>query len=239
MSRNVMLATAAVTAVALTESPGLDRMGYPNHTATQKTVQSDAVVVGKVTAIEKEEVEVLPHQGAADKAKMRVAVIKVETGLVGARNVTHVKVLIPGAAAEQPAVEPGAGGPFGRRRAYQFDNGAVVLKESQEGLFFLVRHPTAVNYYAISPAFAPVDPKADTYKDDVAKVKAVVATFADPLAALTADKAEDRMTAAAVLIQKYRRGSSVPAKEVAIPAEETKAILKAMLDADWTAAEKP
>ena len=31
----------------------------------------------------------------------------------------------------------------------------------------------------------------------------------------------------------------MPAKEVAIPAEETKAILKALLEADWTAADKP
>ena len=108
-----ILFAAAVAAVALIASPAVAlRIAMPIQNTTQKTVQADAVVVGKVTEIEKDEVEVLPHQGATDKVKMRVAVIKVETGLAGAKNVTHVKVLMPGAAADQPAQpEPLPGGP--------------------------------------------------------------------------------------------------------------------------------
>ena len=94
--------------------------------------------------VEKDEVEVLPHQGATDQVKMRVAAIKIETGLTGAKNVTHVKVLIPGTASEQPATDPadnGGGGRFGR---YYPGNGTVTLKEGQGGLFFLAKHPTVM-----------------------------------------------------------------------------------------------
>jgi len=233
------LFAATLAAVALIASPAVAlRIAMPIQNTAQKAIQADAVVVGKVTEIEKDEVEVTPHQGATDKTKMKVAVIKIETGLVGAKNVTHVKVLIPGAAADQPAQpEPGIGRPIGRPGLGGF--GPISLKEGEEGLFFLVKHPTAANYYTINMGNTPVAIKAETYKDDVAKVKAIVATLADPMAALKADKVEDRLAATSILLQKYRRGLTVPAKEVAIPAEETKAILKALLDADWTAADKP
>ena len=229
---------AALATLALTAAPASALVMIANFNTAQKALQADAVVVGKVSEIEKEEVEVLPHQGATDKTKMKVAVIKIETGLVGAKNVTHVKVLMPGAAAEQPAQplpgRPGIGRPI---RLGGF--GPISLKEGEEGLFFLAKHPTAANYFTINPGHNPIPAKAETYKDDVAKVKAVVAVVADPMAALKADKPADRLTAAATLIQKYRRGLTVPAKEVAVPAEETKAILKTLLDADWTAADKP
>ena len=236
MIRIVLAATAVLAALALGEQPAAGKAAMPaNFNTAQKALQSDAVVVGKVTEIEKDEVEVLPHQGATDKTKMKVAVIKIETGLVGAKNVTHVKVLMPGAAAEQPAQpDPGLGRPIGRGGF-----GPISLKEGEEGLFFLAKHPTAANYFTINAGHNPVAIKAETYKDDVAKVKAMVATLADPMAALKAEKVEDRLAATAVLLQKYRRGLTVPAKEVAIPAEETKAILKTLLEADWTAADKP
>ena len=236
-----ILFAAAVAAVALIASPAVAlRIAMPIQNTTQKTVQSDAVVVGKVTEIEKEEVEVTPHQGATDKAKMKVAVIKVETGLVGAKNVTHVKVLMPGAAAEQPG-EPGIGRPgIGRPiRPGIGGFGPVTLKDGDEGLFFLAKHPTAANYYTISAGNNPIPAKDEKYKEELTKVKAVVAVVADPLTALKAEKPADRLTAAATLVQKYRRGLNVPAKEVAIPTEETKAILKTLLEADWTAADKP
>ncbi len=233
-----ILFAAAVATLVVTAAPASALVMMANFNTAQKAVQADAVVVGKVTEIEKEEVEVTPHQGAADKVKMRVAVIKVETGLVGAKNVTHVKVLMPGAAADQPAQpDPGLGRPIGRPGRGGF--GPISLKEGEEGLFFLTKHPTATNYYAINMGNTPVPLKAETYKDDVAKVKAMVATLADPMGALKADKAEDRLAATAVLLQKYTRRLTVPAKEVAIPAEETKAILKTLLEADWTAADKP
>jgi hypothetical protein len=234
-----ILFAAAVAVLALTASSSSALVMVANFTTAQKTVQADAVVLGKVTEIEKEEVEVLPFQGATDKVKMRVGVVKIETGLVGAKNVTHVKVLLPGAATEQPAQPLPGGGPAVRPLPGRGRVLPITLKDGEEGLFFLAKHPTAANYYTINAGNTPVLNKAENFKDEVTKVKAIVATLADPMTALKAEKIEDRLSAAATLVQKYRRGLSVPAKEEAIPAEETKAILKTLADADWTAANKP
>jgi len=235
MIRNFMIAATAVTAFVLTDVPAKARVAFINYSTTQKAVQADAVIVGKVTAIEKMEVEVLPFQGSKDKVKMRVAVIKIEDGLIGAKNITVVKVLIPGAAADQPAQPlPGGGPVIGRGRPIRPGQPAITLKEGDEGLYFLTSHPTADNYYTINTGYTPVPVKDANFKDELAKVKAVVSTLADPMKALKVEKAEDRLSAAATLIQKYRHGLSVPAKEEAIPAEQTKAILKTIADADWT-----
>ena len=238
MFRSALLAALAVSALALAQGPVTTRGSMPAPlSTTQKAVQADAVVVGKVTAIEAEDAEVLPFAGAADKVKWKVGVIKVETGLIGAKNVTHVKVLFPPPVAAPP-VNPGAGGPIIVRTGGGY--APVTLKEGEEGLYFLSKHPTAANYYHIQPHVPPVAAKAETYKDDVAKVTAVVAALADPLKALTADKIEDRLVAASVVLRRTRQGSALPGlKEVALPAEQTKAILKALLDADWTVADKP
>ena len=231
----------AATLSACAASPASALVMIANFSTTQKALQADAVVVGKVTEIEKAEVEVLPHQGATDKVKMRVGVIKIESGLVGAKNVTHVKVLLPGAAADQPD-QPQPGGidrPIPGRGRGRPGQPQITLKEGEEGLYFLAQHPTAANYYTINMGNTPVPLKDENFKAELGKVKAVVATLADPMAALKAAKAEDRLSAAATLVQKYRHGLSVPAKEEAIPAEQTKAILKALADADWTVANKP
>jgi hypothetical protein len=232
---------AGVLALAATPAAAL-RIAMPNLTTAQKAIQADAVVVGKVTEIEKEEVEVAPFQGAPDKVKMKVAVIKLEDGLIGAKNVTHVKVLMPGSAAEQPVIDqPGpAVRPLpGRIPPGRGGFGPVTLKEGDEGLFFLAKHPTNATYYVINAGNQPVAAKDENYKAELGKVKATVSTLADPMKALKADKAEDRLSAAATLVQKYRRGLSVPSKEEAIPADESKAILKIIADADWAAANKP
>lgn len=235
------LFAAAVLALAVTPAVAL-RVAMPNLTTAQKAVQADAVVVGKVTEIEKEEVEVTPYQGATDKVKMKVAAIKIEDGLIGAKNVTHVKVLMPGAAGEQPVIDQ-PGGPAARpaigRIPPRGGFGQVTLKEGDEGMFFLAKHPTAANYYVINPGNQPVAAKDENYKTELTKVKATVSVLADPMKALKAEKAEDKLAAAATLVQKYRRGLSVPSKEEAIPAEESKAILKIIADADWMAATKP
>ena len=225
------LVASAVAALALVGNSAAGKVAFINYTTSQKAVQADAVVVGKVSEIEAEDAEVLPHPGAADKVKLKVGVIKIADGLVGAKNVTHVKVLFaPG----QPSNPDLVG-----RRPIRGGLNPVSLAEGQDGLFFLTKHPTAASYYVINQGFDPILAKAENYKDELASVKASLATLADPMKALKAEKADDRLAAAALLIQKYRRGLPVPAKEEAIPAEETKAILAALADADWTAAEKP
>ena len=188
--RRILFCAAAALALAATPAVAL-RIAMPNLTTAQKALQADAVVVGKVTEIEKEEVEVAPHQGAPDKVKMRVAAIKIADGLVGAKNVTHVKVLIPGSAADQPADQPLPGGPLvrpaiGRIPPGRGGFGPVVLKEGDEGLFFLAKHPTSATHYVINAGNQPVAIKDENYKAELGKVKASLAVLADPMKALKA-----------------------------------------------------
>lgn len=238
MIRISTLALFTLVGVTLAQQAASSRMMIAQFTLTQKVAQADAVLVGKVTEIEKDDVEVLPYAGATEKMIMKVAAVKIETSVMGVKTVTHVKVLFQPPVAVPADIPP----PAGVVRPAIIRRGGVTpitLKEGDEALYFLTKHPTAANYYHIPASFAPVSAKAETFKSDLAKVTSLAAMLADPMKAFKAEKAEDRLAAAALLVQKYRRGSNVPTKEVAIPAEETKAILKALADADWTAADKP
>jgi hypothetical protein len=202
-------------------------------TTQQKTLQSETVVIGKVTSIEKETVEAEQYQGGKQKATYTIAVIKVETGIIGAKNITHVKVgFLPQVGGDQPVPQPG--GPIRPIRP-GFIQQNIQLKADQEGIFFLSKHHGG-EFYIINPMSPPIDAKAENYKDETAKVKAIAATIADPLKGLKAEKASDRFTAASVLVSKYRTGpqnAPLGVEEVAIPAEESKLIMKAIVEADW------
>lgn len=198
-------------AVAAAGAPG------PPLSAAAKAMNADAVVVGKVTGIETEAMEVLPFEKAPAKVKVHVATIKVESGLIGAKNLTHLKVLIE-AKPEQP--RPGRPGP-------------ITLADGQDGLFFLHRHPTTEGYFVLFVGSPPVGPTAPTYAADVATATGIAAVLNAPLTALAAEKADDRLSAAFTLLGRYRRTHSGPTAEEAIPAGETKAILKILADADW------
>jgi hypothetical protein len=195
----------------------------------QKLTRAEVVVVGKVTAIEKDVVTATPHPDVKDKLTYKVAVIKIETGLVGAANVTHVKVgFIPPPPAdparpEPPAIRPGRGG-----------FGPVHLTEGQEGLFYLTKHHSG-EFYTINPLLAPTDSKAGEYKDQVAFAKRAAAALADPMKALKAEKADERSFAAIVVITRYRTypESGGEVENVKVPADESKLLLKALAEAKW------
>ena len=199
----------------------------------QRVLTAEVVVIGKVTAIEKEAVEAAPFVDAPNKVAYKIAVVKVETALAGADNITHLKVGFippPPPAPAQPA-PPGApvlgGGP---RR-----NLTPELKEGQEFVFFLVKHPTA-NFHIMPMMSPPLDVKIDSAKKEIESLKRVLAVLAEPTKALKSEKAEERAFAATTMIGKYRafpeQGGET--ERVAIPAEESKLILKALAELDWT-----
>ena len=237
MIRSTTVALIAAVGVTLAQPQlGTSKMMIANLSLAQKVAQADAAVVGKVTAIEKDDVEVLPYPGATEKMIMKVAAVKIESSLMGVKTVTHVKILF-----QPPVVAPvDAPPPPGVVRPAIIRRGGlqpVTLKEGDEALYFLVKHPTSANYFQIPPTLTPVSTKAETYKADLAKVTTLADTLANPMKGLKAEKLEDRLAASAILIQKYRRGINGPSKEEAIPAEETKAILKTLVEADWTVAD--
>lgn len=223
MIRSVL--TAAVAALVLA-TPVEAKRAIRLFTPIDKLVRADAVVVGKVTAIEKDTVDATPLPGAADKVTYKVAVIKVESGLAGAANVTHIKVgFIPPAPVDPAApARPSRGG-------FQPVNFTVGM----DGLFYLTKHHSG-EFYVVNPMLAPAEATTDGYKEQVALVRRGAAVLADPAKALKAEKAGDRSFAAVVLVHKYRAyPESGEVAVVKVPADESRLVLKALAEGIWKA----
>ena len=187
-----------------------------------KLVHADLVVVGKVTAIEKDLITVVPNTGARDKVAHQVAIVKIESGLVGADNLTHVKIgFIP------PA--PGAPPVLPVRGAFELP----TPTEGMEGIFYLRKHPSG-EFHTIEFRFNPTTTGDTRYKEELALVKRAAAALADPTKALKTDKAADRYFAALVVVTKYRtRPAASEVETVKVPVEESQRVLKALTEGDW------
>jgi hypothetical protein len=201
----------------------------------QKLIAADAVVVGKVTKVEADPLDLAQFENRP-KVPHTVAVLKVADALVGAKNVTHIKVVFP-KPGEQPEGGPARGGIRPQPLPIRGGFGPVAVTENQEGVFFLSKHPTAAGYYQIQPGHLPLNAADDGYKGELAKVTAAAGAFADPVKALSADKVDDRVQAALALAYKFRQYpqnnvSGVIAEEP-VPADVGKLLVKVLLDADW------
>jgi len=237
--RRILFASLAIASVALAEQPALGlRIAVQNFTTSQKVAQAEVVVTGKVSSLEKETVELPQFPGDKNKVAFTIAVIKVESILSGAKNVTHLKVAFitqAGGGGEQNLGLPIKGRPI---RPGGF--GPIQLTEGQEGIFFLQKHPGSDSYYAIQQGFAPIAAKAEDYKEELVKVKGITDALADPMKALQAEKLDARLLAASAIVGRYRSNpTGQQLVEKAIPAEETKLIMKTLFEADWTAADMP
>jgi hypothetical protein len=207
-------------------------------TPAQRAVSADVVVVGKVTAIEKEMVEARPFPNAPTKTGYKVAVVKIETNLAGAANITHVKVaFVPPVKPVANPPQPQPGRPI---RPIRPGLQAPELKEGQEMLFFLNKHPDG-DFHVMPNMSPPLEIKGDAGKKELEAVKKVTAVIADPMKGLKSDKAAERAEAAAILIMKHRSyPESAPAiDQTPINAEESTLILKALAEAEWAQNVRP
>lgn len=213
--RVLLLASAAVFAAA---SPAVaDRMAAPP--PLERALAAPVVVVGKVASFEADTVDAEPFPGAPQKVAHKVAIVKIETALAGAKGLTHVKI----------GFVPKVQGKY--REDFH------MLKDGQAGCFFLTKHPTA-DFYTFNYMSQPLNADAPNYKDEVAKMTTALGAVGDPLTALKAEKATDRYLAAVALVTKYQRPhqggvATEPGEMVAVPAAERKLIYAALLAADW------
>src|SRR6478672_9427838 len=89
MRRSALLFVPLVLAVFAPLTPAKRIAAPPN--PIQWAFQAEVVVIGKVASFEKETVEVADGPGKV-KLAHRIAIIKVDSGLSGAANLTHMKV---------------------------------------------------------------------------------------------------------------------------------------------------
>src|SRR5262245_4765700 len=134
-------AVAAVAAGCLMLTQTVHALVARPFPLAQKVAVSDAVVVGRVVAVEERVVEVAQAPNAT-KTAYTIANIKINDGLVGTKGLTNIRVgFIPTA-----AVNPNGGRPPIRRPGVVIPN----LAAGQEGCFFLSKHPVG-DFYVITP----------------------------------------------------------------------------------------
>jgi hypothetical protein len=189
----------------------------------ERVASSDVVVVGKVTAIEDKTVMAEAFPGSPEKAEFQIGSIKIEDGILGVKNLTHVKVgfikpmeVQPG----KPIIRPGGYGP-------------PKLTIDQEGIFFLQKHP-GESFYTMQNANSFITkPNNDNFDKELERVKECAKLLADAKANLKSKKAEERELTAAMLVCRYRPFRGPDAKSEPIDAEESKLILTALAEANW------
>ncbi len=194
-----------------------DRMA--DFTPLMRAATSDITVIGKLTSIEKETVDASPYPGVEDKKAYTIAVVKVETNIRGAKGITHLKV----------GFYPGSSGTKG---GYKFP----ILEDRQEVCLFLVKHHDA-NFYVFPPLAPPLVIDAKT-KPTADRLRRAAVVFDDPAKALKAEKLEDRVEAACLLVLQYRtQPFDRPSATADVTLDESQAILKILAEADWSKAD--
>jgi hypothetical protein len=171
----------------------------------ERVARADAVVTGKVTSVENKAVKI-------DGAEYQIAVVQIEDAILGTKGLTHLRV----------AFHPNVRFP------------QLNLMVGQESLFFLRQVPAET--YFITRMYFDVVPKSDTtaFKSDVEWAKKSAKALQDPKASLQAKDAETRLLAASMLVSRYRNPEGSTGKLEPVDADESKLILLALADADWS-----
>jgi hypothetical protein len=211
----------AAYAVLLTAATAGRAAMMPPPAPGVRVAQASTIVVGKVEKIEEKTVSAPRFPGAKEKAEYQIAVIKVEDPILAAKGITHVRVGF---------VPP----PMGQIRRYP----SVNFTKDQEVLVFLNPHFEA-NFLEARGFYDVVNKQGNqNFEKDVEEAKKYVKLLADPKASLKAEKAEDRLTVAALLISQYRTqryfGADKPKTEP-VDAEISKLVLTALAEANWKA----
>ena len=182
-----------------------------------RAAQADIVVIGKVVSIEEKTVTARRFPGDMDKGEYRIAVVKIESAVLGAKDLTHIRVgYLP--AAPNPRRPP-----------------PVQLNKDDEVILFL--QPHFEGNFHIAPYYYDGITKKDAKAFDtvVADVKRAGKLLSDPQAGLNSKEQKDRFETAALLIARYRTTRPYAGKvsEAAIDVKESKLILTALAEADW------
>jgi hypothetical protein len=194
----------------------------PRLDPTQQTIQAEVIIVGRIVEIEDTDSVATGYEGAPEKTAYKIANIKINESLVGAKGITHIRVgFIP---TNQPLPQQIKG--LEEEWGYGTDSYGI----NDQGCFFLRKHHEG-NFYVPLHDDRHLDSKQQNYDMELGKIKQTVHAFEKPLEALQAKSSAERQFAASALIHKYRTeptSNQVVVKEVEIPKEESKSILDAL-----------
>jgi hypothetical protein len=106
------------------------------------------------------------------------------------------------------------------------------LSDGDERVFFLRKHYRG-EFFTITPTSKPILTTDSDYKAQRAFVTTGAMALTDPMKALRAEKAEDRALAAFILVERYRKHPPGKVETSELSAQESRAILKALAEANW------
>lgn len=175
---------------------------------------ADAVIIGRIVALEDKDVEAVAPGGV--KMTYRVAVVTITERLHGLKDTKSVRVGFVPIKAGIPIRRPGFSTP--------------QLEVGGDGMFFLTKHQ-AESFYLTPMYFDFVARANPTFDKEAAEAREAGKLLSDPMTSLKAKDENDRFRAAALLIAKYRTPRGAMPKAEALGEEESKLILKALLDA--------
>jgi hypothetical protein len=222
------LLASAVSAKALMIAPA---------PIAQRVATAEVVVLGTVTRLEDKPVKAARFPGDKDGAEYTIAIVKIDKNFLGAQDLTHLRVgFIPPPPAVNPNPNPGPNQlPVVRPPIRRFPQ--VNLTKDQKVCLFLSRHPQGGDFYVAPAYFDVIDAKNPNFAKEQAEVERAARLLANPMAGLQSKNNEERFETAAMLLTKYRTpkpGVANPQQQP-IDAKESKLILEALADADWTA----
>ncbi len=213
---------------------------------SQRVALADSIVIGKVIGFEKKPVQAGRFPGDKDKGEYIVAIVKIEEvfgNLANRKRVenVHVGFLPPPPLIQPVPLPPGPGGkpvpiirpPLRRYPTFQ-------LAKDQEVCLLLTPHHEA-SFYTVPNVYGGIIKNKDNpqaFDKDVAEVKRCVKLLANPKAGLESKDADERLLTAGMLLTRYRTQPMYVqnAKQVPIDAEQSKAILRVLAEADWAKA---
>jgi hypothetical protein len=181
-----------------------------------RAAEAHLVVVGEVTEVQKLPVAVVqPNgQGGETTVSYTLAEVAVKTLLTGPEGKKTVTV-----------------GFHPRKEPSKEDGYTLQLAAKEVRCLFLKRHPTE-GFYVESGVGEPLDPAKKADQPALEQVKRVAAVLADPVKALKAEKADDRVFAALCLAYNYGPPDKLNLTAEDVPKEESDLILKALREAD-------
>ncbi len=205
----LLVMTLVVLSAAL--APAQSESAAPP-TGPARAVQADAIVIGRVVALEDKDIRV-------NDVTYRIAIVKVRETLKGKKEETVRLGFV------RPANAP----PEAVFRAVPPHHLNYLVGD--EGLFFLDKGPDG-KFRTTHGLQAFVTSRNEYLKQEIDDAKLVVKIGDHPSKYLKSDSTPERLLAATLLIQTYRK-RNINAKQEPIDAEESKLILKALAGAQW------
>jgi hypothetical protein len=233
MKRSLVLGLASVlcVGVAASLSPARALVIAPQPIA-QRVATADCVVFGKVIGFGDKTVSVPAFPGVKDKQEYQIALVKIETNVLGAKGMKEIRVgFIP------PPPPPPVDGNGGNPRIFRKPFRGVTFTLNQEACLFLTKHHEG-DFYTAPMYFSVINKQGNANFDkEMDEVKHGAKLLADPKAGLAAEDKADRLLTAGMLVARYRqrRPSDGEPKTQPIDAELSKKILRTLADTDWAA----